>query len=211
MSQMPPRFCSQCGTSVPAGQRFCSNCGATMDSDFGKSTSASSDPNRSSFPYIPTQLAAENTPMQGEVVPPPPPIQSYTPPSYTNYPPEAAQKYAQSSPAVQPVPVYAKPQKDSTKSVLGQIGCGVMLIILLVLAVCGVSGFFAYRYVSGLANSLPTTTTGITNTGNGAPGNSATPTIVPTSQKMNAAFTYSSVALTIGNIQEASSFTDDAN
>ncbi|MEO8970431.1 MAG: hypothetical protein ABI406_02390, partial [Ktedonobacteraceae bacterium] len=42
-------------------------------------------------------------------------------------------------------------------------------------------------------------------------GNSATPTIVPTSQKMNAAFTYSSVALTIGNIQEASSFTDDAN
>ncbi|MHB8596076.1 MAG: zinc-ribbon domain-containing protein [Ktedonobacteraceae bacterium] len=213
MSQMPPRFCPQCGTSVPAGQRFCSNCGSTMDADFGKPTSASSDPNRSPFPDIPTQLAAESMPTQGEAVPPPPPAQSFTPPSYTNYPPQAEQNYAQSSPAMQPVPVptYAKPQKDSTKSVLGQIGCGVMLIILLVLAVCGVSGYFAYKYVSGLANSVPTTTTSNVVTGNGAPGNSATPTIVPISQQMNATVTYSSVVMTIGNIQEASSFTDDAN
>lgn len=211
MSQMSPRFCPQCGTSVPAGQRFCSNCGVTMDVDFGKPTSASSDPNRSQFPDIPTQLAAENMPKQGEAGPPPPPPQSFTPPSYTNYPTPAAQNYAQSSPIVQPVPVYAKPQKDSSKSVLGQIGCGVLVVILLVLAVCGVSGYFAYRYVSGLAHSIPTTTTGNGVTGNGAPGNSATPTIVPTSQKMNATVTYSSVAITIGNIQEASSFTDDAN
>ncbi|HVB21766.1 MAG TPA: zinc-ribbon domain-containing protein [Ktedonobacteraceae bacterium] len=215
MSQMPPRFCSQCGTSVPAGQRFCSNCGTTMDVDFGKPTSASSDPNRSPFPDIPTQLAADSMPKQGEAVPPPPPSQSFTPPAYTNYPTEAAQSYAQSAPAMQPAPVptYAKPQKDSSKSVLGQIGCGVMVVILLVLAVCGVSGYFAYRYVSGLANNIPTVTTGNGNsvTGNGAPGNSATPTIVPTSQKMNVALTYSSVAITISNIQEASSFTDDAN
>lgn len=220
MSQMPPRFCPQCGTSVPAGQRFCSNCGATMDADFGKPTSASSDPNRSSFPDIPTQLAAESVPAQGEAVPPPPPIQSYTPPSgppqsYTNYPAEAAQSYGQSAPAMQPTPVptYAKPQKDSSKSVLGQIGCGVMLIILLILAICGVSGYFAYKWVSGLANSVPTVTSGngITNTGNGVPGNSATPTIAPTSQKMNASVTYASAVITISNIQEASNFTDDAN
>ncbi len=220
MSQMPPRFCPQCGTSVPAGQRFCSNCGATMDADFGKPTSASSDPNRSPFPDIPTQLSADNMPAQGDAVPPPPPLQSFTPPpvpppSYTNYPTEAAQNYGQSAPAMQPTPVpaYAKPQKDSSKGVLGQIGCGVLVVILLVLAVCGVSGYFAYRYVSGLANSVPTTTTsnGITNTGNGAPGNSATPTIAPTSQQMHATVTYSSAVITIGNIQEASSFTNDAN
>lgn len=213
MSQMPPRFCPQCGTPVPAGQRFCSNCGSSMDADFGKPTSASSDPNRSPFPDIPTQLAADNVPLQGEATPPPPPIQAFTPPSYTNYPPEAAQNYAQSTPGVQPVPTYAKPQKDSSKGVLGQIGCGVLLIILLILAVCGVSGYFAYRWVGGLANSIPTTTTsnGITNTGNSAPGNSVTPTIVPTSQPMNATVTYSSVVMTIGNVQEASSFTDDAN
>lgn len=218
MSQMPPRFCSQCGTPVPAGQRFCSNCGSTMDADFGKPTSASSDPNRSPFPDIPTQLSAGDMPMREAGVPPPPPLQSsippsVPPPSYTNYPTEAAQSYGQSTPAMQPTPVptYAKPQKDSTKSVLGQIGCGVMVIILLVLAVCGVSGYFAYRYVSGLANSVPTTTTSNVITGNSAPGNSATPTIVPISQQMHATVTYSSVVMTIGNIQEASSFTDDAN
>lgn len=220
MSQMPPRFCPQCGTSVPAGQRFCSNCGTTMDADVGKPTSASSDPNRSPFPDIPTQFASDNMPKQGASVPPPPPAQSYTPPSYTNYPTESAQSYAQSSPAMQPAPVpvapYAKPQKDSSKSVLGQIGCGVLVVILIVLAICGVSGYFAYRYVSGVASTLPTTTTnngstGNGSTGNGAPANSVTPTIVPATQKMNVAITYSSVALTISSIQEASSFTDDAN
>ncbi|HLJ34452.1 MAG TPA: zinc-ribbon domain-containing protein [Ktedonobacteraceae bacterium] len=222
MSQMPPRFCPQCGTSVPAGQRFCSNCGATMDADFGKPTSASSDPNRSSFPDIPTQLAAGSMPSQGESVPPPPPIQSYTPPSgspqsYTNYPTEAAQSYGQSAPAIQPTPVptYAKPQKDSSKRVLGQIGCGVMLIILLIVAICGVSGFFAYRWVSGLANSVPTVTSGngnsVTGNGNGVPGNSVTPTIVPASQQMNVTVPYASEVISISNVQEASSFTDDAN
>ena len=216
MAQMPQRFCPQCGTAVPAGQRFCSNCGATMDADFGKPTSASTDPKHSQYANIPTQLSADSIPMEGGMVPPPPP-QSYKPPpapqsSYPNYPPNAA-PYAQTTPAGQPVPTYAKPQKDSTKSVLGQIGCGVLLIILLVLAVCGVSGYFAYKWVSGLANTIPTTTTssGNTGAGSGAPSNSSTPTIVPTSLKMNATITYSSVVVTIGNVQEASSFTDDAN
>lgn len=221
MSQMPPRFCSQCGTSVPAGQRFCSNCGATMDVDFGRPTSASSDPNHSPFPDIPTQLAAESMPPQGETAPPPPPSQSFTPPSYTNYPQEAAQNYAQSSPPMQPgpvpVPTYAQPQKDSTKRVLGQISCGVLLIILLVLAVCGVSGYFAVRWVGGLANTASTVTTSSGNTVNGNGNNVAgtaatnTPTIAPLSQQMNVTVTYASVAITINNVQEASSFTDDAN
>ncbi len=223
MAQMPQRFCPQCGTAVPAGQRFCSNCGATMDADFGKPTSASTDPKHSQYADIPTQLAADSIPAEGGMAPPPP-SQSYTPPptpqpSYTNYPPDSAQgSYAQAAPAGQPVPPYAKPQKDSSKGVLGQIGCGVLLIILLVLAVCGVSGFFAYRWISGVAKSIPTVTTssstgnGTSNgTNNGAPSNTVTPTVVPASLKMNVAVTYSSVAITFGNVQEASSFTDDAN
>jgi zinc-ribbon domain len=223
MAQVPPRFCPQCGTAVPAGQRFCSNCGVTMDADFGKPTSASSlDPRHSQYPDMQTQLAADSIPMQGGAAPPPPPAQSFTPPSaaqppYGNYATEPAQSsYVQANsaygqqqaPAVQPIPTYAKPQKDSSKGVLGQIGCGVLVVILLVLAVCGVSGFFAYRWVSGLASS---TSVSSTNTGNSTPANSITPTIVPVSLKMSAAVTYSSVAITLGNVQEASSFTDDAN
>ena len=227
MAQMPPRFCPQCGTSVPAGQRFCSNCGVTMDADFGKPTAASSsDLRHSQYPDIPTQLPAGGMPMQGGAVPPPPPAQSFTPPAaqppYSNYSTEPAQNsyaqsnpaYGQPAPAVQPVPVYAKPQKDSSKGVLGQIGCGVLVIILLVLAVCGASGYFAYRWVSGLAISTPVTSTNTgtgNGTGNGAPANSITPTIAPASLQMNATVTYSSVVITLGNVQEASSFTDDAN
>jgi zinc-ribbon domain len=226
MAQMPPRFCPQCGTAVPAGQRFCSNCGVTMDANFGKPTAASSsNPRHSQYPDIPAQLPDGGMPVQGGAVPPPPPEQSFTPPPaaqppYANYSTEPAQGYAQSNPAygqpvpgmqpVQPVPVYAKPQKDSSKGVLGQIGCGVLVIILIVLAVCGASGYFAYRWVSGLASNSPVTSTN-NGTGNSTPANSITPTIAPLSLKMNAAVTYASVAITLGNVQEASSFTDDAN
>ncbi len=63
MAQIPARFCPQCGTAVPAGQRFCSNCGTTMDANFGNPTAASSsDARHSQYPDIP---------MQGGAAPPP--------------------------------------------------------------------------------------------------------------------------------------------
>ena len=225
MAQMASRFCSQCGTQVPVGQRFCSNCGSVMDADIGKPTAMSSNPSNASYPGIPdmsTQTAMSPTSMptsDGMVTPPPPPPQSFTPapptqPAYNNYPPQGNQSFAQQAPpTIQQPPAYAKPQKDSSKKVLGQIGCGMLLIILAVLAICGVSGYFAVRWVGSLANSVPTTTTGTGNgvTGNGVTGSGSTPTIAPLSQNMNATVTYASVVLSFTGVKEASSFTDDSN
>lgn len=231
MAQMASRFCPQCGTQVPVGQRFCSNCGTVMDADMGKPTAMSSNPNNASYPGIPdmsTQMAMSPTNMptqEGTTTPPPPPPQSFTPAppqqpvSYPNYSSQNNQSFAQQAPpTIQQPPAYAKPQKDSSKKILGQIGCGMLFIILAVLAICGVSGYFAVRWVGSLANSVPTTTTGngSTGTGNGVTGNGvtgsgSTPTITTVSQNMNATVTYASVTLNFTGVKEASSFTDDSN
>src|SRR5438105_3614815 len=132
MTQASSWNCSQCGTPMGPGQRFCSNCGATREPGFGSPTAqASSADHYGQVPDMPTELPA--------APPPPPPSGQYgqTPPGYTYYPPQALQSFAQAqqqgySPTPGPVPVYAKPQKDATRSVLTQMGCGVLLVILLV-------------------------------------------------------------------------------
>src|SRR5437588_10426267 len=88
MPQTSARFCSTCGTSVPAGQRFCSNCGAAVASD------------------------ANGLP------PPPPPdslVQTPQQALNTTYPSRSSSYY--SSPTQQnalPLPDYARVQKRST-------------------------------------------------------------------------------------------------
>lgn len=232
MAQMASRFCPQCGTPVPAGQRFCSNCGTAMDADMGKPTAMASNASNAQYPdvqNIPTQMqmsAASMPTQEGTSTPPPPPPQSFTPapafsPQSATYPdyssPQSNQNFAQQAqqppPMVQQPPAYAKPQKDSSKKVLGQIGCGMLAIILAVLAICGVSGYFAVRWVGSLASTSSSTTTGngTTGSGSGAPGTSSTPTIAPISQNMNATVTYASVVLNFTSVKEASSFTDDSN
>src|SRR5258708_889584 len=67
------------------------------------------------------------------------------PPPYAGYPPQQQQPPVQN---VQPPPAYARPQKDASKGVLGQIGCGVGVVLLLVLLVLATPGSFRYRYIA---------------------------------------------------------------
>lgn len=202
MTQMQSS-CTQCGTPMPPGQRFCSNCGATREPGFSNPTAmAASGDNYSQVPERPTEFSA---------LPPPPPSGQYgqppPPPANTYYPSQGPQSFPQgqqSYQAAQP-PAYAQPpKKDATKSVLGQIGCGVLLIILLIVGACAGAGYVGYRWLASAAN---------TGTGSSTySSNGSTPGAIPTvTAQINQTVTYASVETTILNVQEASSFTDDAN
>src|SRR5436309_2188237 len=203
MAQAFPPSCPHCGTPATPGQRFCSNCGGPLDAGFSIPTAAASSGEH--YPQVPdlsTQLST----------PPPPPTSSYSQPAQgspnTYYPPQAPQNSPAEQQSYQPLPAYTQPQKDASRSVLSQIGCGVGLIILAVLAVCGGTGYLGYRWLVSTANSVHTTTTSNTGTGNNTGSNGTVPL---TTKNINAALTYASVDITILNAQEASSFSDDSN
>ncbi|MFL5695734.1 MAG: zinc ribbon domain-containing protein [Ktedonobacteraceae bacterium] len=205
MAQAFPPSCPHCGTPATPGQRFCSNCGGTLDAGFGVPTAAASSGEH--YPQVPdlsTQLST----------PPPPPTSSYSQPAQqspnTYYPPQAPQNSPTAQQSYQPLPAYTQPQKDASRSVLSQIGCGVGLIILAVLAVCGGTGYLGYRWLVSTADSVHTTTSSNTGTGNNT-GSKGTATVPLTTKNINAALTYASVDITILNAQEASSFSDDSS
>jgi cytoskeletal protein RodZ len=200
MSQTPPRFCQQCGTPLEPGQRFCSNCGTTADFSAASLTERTPD----------QALAADSA----VPPPPPPPADLYTqpaqpsmyaqPPSYTQYPPPApppAQGYQQA-------PVYAAPQKDSSKSVLGQIGCGVLAIILVVLLICGALGYFGWQFIVSNAQTSSTPSSNSTANNSNTGSNQGSQKILATAQ-INQTVKYSDIDITILNVQQAQSFADD--
>ncbi|MDQ2717972.1 MAG: zinc ribbon domain-containing protein, partial [Chloroflexota bacterium] len=168
-----PHPCSRCGTSIPANQRFCLNCGAPAEA----SNPAGSFPGGGYAPpsgaYAPTQQAA--------------------PPG--GYPQQGAQNFQQA-------PSYAQPQKKK-RGVLGGVGCVGGLLILLVLVVCGASGYFGWKWVTSRAASTDT------NTGTGTQANGVQPPITTT--LINATVPYSSVMVTVVNAQQATSFADDTS
>ncbi len=216
MAQSLPPSCPQCGIPLTPGQRFCSNCGASADPEFSKPTAMSSGEHYPQVPEMPTEMSA----------PPPPPESLYTQPASptpapnTYYPPQQGQTFPppqgqnfapqqgyQQTPA--PVPTYAKPVKDSSKSVLGQMGCGILVVILIIVGICGGASFFAYKFFTSAASSTSSSTTTTSSTTTNANG---TPQAIPaTTAQVNAAVTYSSVDMTIVNAQKASSFTDDTS
>jgi len=200
MAQQFNRPCPNCNMPVASGQRFCSNCGSIVEPGA----------------YQPTELTPNSGSSSADMhtyleTPPPPPLDSYgqTPmfPSSSNY----------QNPQVgyQPPPSYAQPTKDSSKKVVGQIGCGVLAIILLAVALCGTAGFFVYRAVSSnVSESIKSSSSyTTTNTDTGSNSNSnATPTLAPpTTSPVNAALKFADVDMTIVDVKQAGGFADETD
>src|SRR5579864_4324255 len=139
MSQNPSRLCQQCGTSLAMGQQFCSNCGATQNI----------------APYEPTAMS--------QSTPPPPPnvFPQHVQQRQQSQSDQAWQPMQQNQPGT--APAYAQAPKKSSRKLLGGVGCGVLVVVLVVLLLLGTGGYFLSRYVSGLGKSI---TSGSTTTNN---------------------------------------------
>jgi hypothetical protein len=220
MAQINLPVCPQCGTALAPGQRFCSNCGASADAGFSAPTSAASN----SDAYA---RSSDAGPGAGAAPPPPPPESLYTQPAqqYTYYPPQpqavreaapAQQNYTPQSytPAVPAAPDYAKPQKDSTKGVLGQIGCGMLLIILLAVVACGGLSYGAYYFITHSVKATSNSPT-YSSSSSSTSGNGTVTTAAATSQNIAQQVTYASDVITIKSVQEgagtSSTFADDSS
>jgi zinc ribbon protein len=78
LAQSSPRFCSQCGSTVEAGQRFCTNCGATTNIESnaatalatGDQTALASDQVQSTSPVASTAAAASSDALDSSVITP---------------------------------------------------------------------------------------------------------------------------------------------
>lgn len=199
MAQQPTRPCLSCGIPVLVGQRFCANCGTTMEGDAYKPTELTPS-SGFSFPIssMPTQFESDG----GSSTTPPPPL-----PMSQGYQFQQSQEYQPPLASYQ-TPDFAKPQKDSSGRVLGQIGCGVGVIILLVLTLCGTAVYFTYGFIR---SNVSNTSKSIQNS-----GNTSNTDITPTQSSsqttpINALVTYASVKITIVDVRQATSFSDDTN
>ena len=197
MAQNSNRLCPKCSTPLAPGQRFCSNCGSIVEPSAYQPTELTPN-SASSLPEMGTYL---------ETPPPPPPSEGYSqssfPPPQTNYQPPQM--------GYQPPPSYATPQKDSSKSVLGQIGCGMLAIIVLAVALCGGVGFFVYHAISSNVSKVSQTTYTTSNTTGNSTSN-ATPTLVPlTTSPVNASIKYADVDMTIVDVKQAGGFPDETS
>lgn len=178
------RSCPSCHTPLEAGQRFCSNCGTILEGGSQQQTERTPAEN----------ISRENTRIEPQYTPPPPP------PIYTQAPQPGQQVYT-------PIPSYSGGKSPSQGKVLGQIGCGMLAIILVVLAACGGISYFGYQWIASQANksSEGTSNTGYDNS------SYATPTSAPavTTNINTKPVIYSSVNITVLSAQQATSLPGD--
>jgi hypothetical protein len=165
-------------------QRFCANCGTVIDSGAHQPTARP--------PSMEGWASAHNDGTM-PATPPPPPPSSYPqqPPSYYTGP----------------------PVKDSSKSVMRQIGCGLLSVILVVLLLCGGVSYLGYNWLKGLANSPSSGNTSATQSSNSGNTADSTPTSAPIkttslSGSRPLAFIYSDVKITLLDAKQAASFSD---
>ena len=220
MTQSPSRNCTNCGAPLAPEQRFCSNCGTFQEVGPAKPTALNSG--AAGFYQAETAHA----------VPPPPPAQGYMSPSASSsyeQTPYAAPSQYQAAPAdnfgisspqpmpmqqAQPLPSYATPMKDSSRGVLRQIGCGVGIVILVIMLTCGGIGYFVFNAIK----NAPTSTSSTHTSGSGSSGNSTgsstttqPPISTTTLDAVHATVTYASVKMTIIDVKQSKAFLDDTS
>ncbi|GHO42331.1 zinc ribbon domain-containing protein [Ktedonospora formicarum] len=179
------RSCPSCHTPLEAGQRFCSNCGTVLEGSAHQQTERT--PAES--------ISRESTRIEPQYTPPPPP------PVYAQAPQPGQQIYNT------PISSYSGGKSPSQGKVLGQIGCGMLAIILVVLAACGGISYFGYQWIASQASKSNTSTN---NTGDGN-SSYATPTSAPavTTNISTKPVMYSSVNITVLSAQQATSLPGD--
>ena len=209
MAQTPSRTCRNCGAPLISGQRFCSSCGTLAE----EGTSSPTTPSNEGYSPVPDmQTIRSNIP----VIPPPPPSSSNGQP-YTQYSemppytPESVQSSQIPSPSYQPQPTpdYAQPQSQSAVPILRRIGCGLGVLLILFLALCGTGGYFAFHAIQNALNhtSGSTGNSGGSLVTGGGYGSTSTPGKVTTTP-INETITYASVTITILDVKQAQSFSD---
>jgi hypothetical protein len=178
MSQSTTHSCANCGSSVPENMRFCPNCGTPA----GIPQAPPPPPVNASAP---TQRAAPFTAYP----------QQNNQPAYQPPPAQAQQNYQPPLQGNQPLPAYARPQKNSSRGIL-KVG----VILLLLLLLLGGAGYFAFHALTNRGGNTARTDT----------ASGATPTQAPlTTTPINTTVNYASVNITIINAQQATSFADD--
>ena len=211
MAQTPQHTCRNCGALLITGQRFCSNCGTFTEEGTSSPTTPSNE-GYSPVPDMSTMMSNISAP------PPPPPLlsgeQPYT--QYSDMPPyspevvQSSQTPQIAPPLYQPTPEYAKPQSSSAVPILRRIGCGLGVLIVLFLALCGTGGYFAFHAIQNAINHTPRSTSnagGSLATGGGY-SSTSTPGKVTTTP-VNATITYASITITVLDVKQAQSFSDD--
>lgn len=219
MTQESAGRCPVCQTPLVPGQRFCSNCGSVVEVAAFKPTERSYEESETVLPGYGGKT--DNPP------PPPPSSLSYgvpTPPSSSfgygapTVPPSSpgygAPTVPPSYPASQavsgqgqPLPAYTRPAKDTTGRVLGQIGCGVLAIIVLIVGLCAGGSYLAYLGISNAAKNADTTTgSGYGSNGSSGTTASATPTVTTVNTP---AVIYAGVKISVVDIKQAAKFSDD--
>jgi hypothetical protein len=140
--------------------------------------------------------------------------QSNAPQYLQQTPPPPSMNLGQMPSQPAPVPAYAQPQKGNSGKVWRGIGCGVGVAVLILLVICGTIGYFLYNGARSVAsNASKTVTAGTSSYSNrGSGSNSVTPTLGPTAKtSIGSTFTYASDTITIVDVQQAQSFSDDSS
>lgn len=194
MAQSASRPCPTCGNQVAAGQRFCNNCGTDLSrvetpSQYGGQQPYSQSPYGQ--PQQPFQYQQPQQPQQ------------YQQPQKTNPIAEALGALGLLFFMRRYRPGYT-PRRQSS----GCCGCLVALVILGL--IFGIPGYIAYRSAGpNLFQRIQNTVTSSTNNNGGIL--STRPPASPTTTQLNKTITYAGIDITMVNVQQASSFSDDQN